>query len=67
MADATDLKSVPVKTGYGFESHHRHLEKRDFTREKRQSDDANEAHASARKITLEICLKLAVVGSRQTS
>src|SRR5437763_9886568 len=24
MADATDLKSVLVKTGYGFESHHRH-------------------------------------------
>ena len=24
MADATDLKSVPVKTGCGFESRHRH-------------------------------------------
>src|SRR6266853_1839584 len=31
MADATDLKSVPANAGYGFESHHRHLQKSDFT------------------------------------
>jgi hypothetical protein len=35
MADATDLKSVPAKAGYGFESHHRHPLKSDFTRENR--------------------------------
>jgi hypothetical protein len=33
MADATDLKSVPAKAGYGFESHHRHPLKCEFTRE----------------------------------
>jgi hypothetical protein len=31
MADATDLKSVPAKAGYGFESHHRHPLKSDFS------------------------------------
>jgi len=30
MADATDLKSVPAKAGYGFESHHRQPRKRPF-------------------------------------
>ena len=33
MADATDLKSVPAKAGYGFESHHRHPLKCEFMRE----------------------------------
>ena len=28
MVDATDLKSVLAKAGYGFESHHRHPRKR---------------------------------------
>jgi hypothetical protein len=35
MADATDLKSVLAKARYGFESHHRHPPKSDFTRENR--------------------------------
>ena len=35
MVDATDLKSVLAKAGYGFESHHRHRRKWDFTRENR--------------------------------
>src|ERR1700736_4804968 len=36
MADATDLKSVLAKARYGFESHHRHPLKRDFTRVNRK-------------------------------
>ena len=37
MADATDLKSVLVKTGCGFESRHRHPLKRGLYRENYQS------------------------------
>ena len=32
MVDATDLKSVLAKAGYGFDSHHRHLENSHFAR-----------------------------------
>ena len=32
MVDATDLKSVLAKVGYGFESHHRHRLKSRFSR-----------------------------------
>ena len=52
MADATDLKSVPAKAGYGFESHHRHPRKRDFDREKCQNSPFSRfrmfAHGNAR-------------------
>src|SRR5437899_8832576 len=48
MADATDLKSVPAKAGYGFDSHHRHPLKCNFTREDAETPRLRETHGPDR-------------------
>ena len=56
MADATDLKSVLAKAGYGFESHHRHPRKSRFTRGTRprilNGRSRTDAHENAPKRSL---------------
>jgi hypothetical protein len=58
MVDATDLKSVLAKAGYGFESHHRQPRKRNLTSENSLGPDdlvISNGHARKRTKTPSIC------------